>query len=81
MRAEGQLIFNTVTQLLSAALCGFGLAYMPEGMVENHLTNGRLNRVLADWCPPYSGYHLFDPSRRQASAAFSLVVDALRHRP
>lgn len=81
MRAEGQLIFNTVTQLLSAALSGIGLAYVPEGMVEDHLAKGRLNRVLADWCPPYSGYHLFYPSRRQASAAFSLVVDALRHRP
>ena len=81
VRAEGQLIFNTVAQLLSAALCGLGLAYVPEGMVEDHLARGRLNRVLADWCPPYSGYHLFYPSRRQASAAFSLVVDALRHRP
>jgi DNA-binding transcriptional LysR family regulator len=81
VRADGQLIFNTVAQVLSAALCGFGLAYVPEGMVEGHLANGRLDRVLADWCPPFSGYHLFYPNRRQASAAFSLVRDALRHRP
>jgi DNA-binding transcriptional LysR family regulator len=49
-------------------------------MAEPHLTKGRLKRVLADWCQPYSGYHLFYPSRRQSSAAFSLVVEALRHR-
>jgi DNA-binding transcriptional LysR family regulator len=48
-------------------------------MVEAHLKKGRLKRVLADWCPPYSGYHLFYPSRRQSSAAFALVVKALRH--
>lgn len=81
VRTDGQLIFNTVTQLLSAALGGIGLAYVPEGMVDEHLAKGHLNRVLAEWCPAYSGYHLFYPSRRQSSAAFSLVVDALRYRP
>jgi DNA-binding transcriptional LysR family regulator len=80
VRVEGQLTFNATTQLLNAALTGCGLAYVPEGMVESHLAKGRLRRVLADWCAPYSGYHLFYPSRRQSSAAFSLVVDALRHR-
>jgi DNA-binding transcriptional LysR family regulator len=81
VRVEGQLTFNGTAQLLNAALAGCGLAYVPEGLVEAHLAKGRLRRVLADWCPPYSGYHLFYPSRRQASAAFALVVDALRHRP
>lgn len=81
VRVEGQLTFNTTAQLLKAALAGFGLAYMPEGMVEEHVKRGRLRRVLADWCPPYAGYHLYYPSRRQSSAAFSLIVDALRHRP
>src|SRR5215217_8035859 len=55
-------------------------AYLPESMAEPYLTKGRLKRVLQEWCLPYSGYHLFYPSRRQPSAAFALVVDALRHR-
>jgi DNA-binding transcriptional LysR family regulator len=80
VRVEGQLTFNGTSQLLNAALAGCGLAYVPEGMVEAHLEKGRLRRVLADWCPPYSGYHLFYPSRRQSSAAFKLVVEALHHR-
>jgi DNA-binding transcriptional LysR family regulator len=80
VRVDGQLTFNATTELLNAALTGLGLAYVPEGMVHTHVARGRLTRVLADWCPPYSGYHLFYPSRRQSSAAFSLVVDALRHR-
>jgi DNA-binding transcriptional LysR family regulator len=79
VRVEGQFTFNGTAQLLNAAFAGCGLAYLPEGMVEGHLAKGRLRRVLADWCPPYSGYHLFYPSRRQSSAAFALVVDALRH--
>jgi LysR substrate binding domain len=78
VRVEGQLIFNGTAQLLNAALAGCGLAYVPEGMIEAHVNKGRLRRVLADWCPPYSGYHLFYPNRRQSSAAFVLVVDALR---
>jgi len=80
VRVEGQMIFNGTAQLLNGALAGCGLAYVPEGLVEAHVTKGRLRRVLADWCQPYSGYHLFYPSRRQSSAAFALVVDALRHR-
>jgi DNA-binding transcriptional LysR family regulator len=80
VRVEGQLTFNGTAQLLNAALAGCGLAYVPEGMVTAHLQKGRLNRVLPDWCPAYSGYHLFYPSRRQSSAAFALVVDALRYR-
>jgi DNA-binding transcriptional LysR family regulator len=80
VRVEGQFTFNTTMQLMSAALAGHGLAYVPEGLVQPHLAKGRLRRVLADWCPPYSGYHLYYPSRRQSSAAFALVVDSLRHR-
>jgi DNA-binding transcriptional LysR family regulator len=81
VRVEGQLTFNGTAQLLNAALAGCGLAYVPEGFAETHVAKGRLKRVLADWCQPYSGYHLFYPSRRQSSAAFALVVQALRHRP
>ena len=80
VRVDGQLTFNTTAQLLNGALAGLGLAYVPEGMVQSHVSRGRLTRVLAEWCPPYSGYHLFYPSRRQSAAAFSLLVDALRHR-
>jgi DNA-binding transcriptional LysR family regulator len=80
VRVDGQYTFNATTQLLNAALSGCGLAYIPEGMVQTHIDKGRLKRVLADWCQPYSGYHLFYPSRRQTSAAFTRVVDALRYR-
>ena len=62
------------------ALAGCGLAYLPEDRVAPHLASGRLIRVLADWCPPYSGYHLYFPSRRQPTPAFALLVDALRYR-
>src|SRR3981189_963706 len=67
VRVEGQLTFNGTAQLLNAALAGCGLAYVPEGMTAAHVAKGRLSRVLADWCPPYTGYHLFYPSRRQSS--------------
>jgi len=79
VRVEGQLIFNTTAQMLNAALAGLGLAYVPEGMAQPYLARRRLKRVLEDWCLPYSGYHLWYPSRRQSSAAFSLLVDALRY--
>ena len=80
VRVEGQLIFNGTAQMLNAALAGFGLAYLPEDLAQPHFAKGRLKRVLEDWCPPFSGCHLYYPSRRQSSAAFALLVDALRHR-
>lgn len=80
VRVDGQLFFNTTTQMLQAALAGLGLAYLPEGLVQPHISKGRLKRVLEDWCPPYPGYHLYYPSRRQPSAAFALLVEALRYR-
>ena len=80
VRVEGQLVFNSSTRILNAALAGFGLAYLPEDQVQTHLADGRLVRVLADWCPPFSGYHLYYPSRRQHAPAFALLVEALRHR-
>lgn len=80
VRVEGQLTFNGITQMLNAALAGFGLAYVPEDLVQPLLAKSRLERVLEDWCQPYSGYHLYYPSRRQASAAFTLLIDALRYR-
>src|SRR5919205_3886173 len=80
VRVEGQLVFNGIFQVLDAALAGFGLAYVPEDLAQPHLANGRLERVLEAWCPPWSGYHLYYPSRRQPSAAFALLVEALRYR-
>ena len=80
VRVDGQLIFNGTAQMLNAALAGCGLAYLPEELAQPHLTRGRLKRVLEDWCPPFPGYHLYYPSRRHSSPAFSLLVDALRYR-
>ena len=80
VRVEGQLTYNTTAQMLNAAIAGLGLAYVPEGLAQPYLAKDRLRRVLEDWCLPYSGYHLYYPSRRQSSAAFALLVDALRYR-
>jgi DNA-binding transcriptional LysR family regulator len=80
VRVEGQLTFNESAPMLDATLAGFGLAYLPEDSVQSHLADGRLMRVLADWCPPYPGYHLYYPSRRQPTPAFALLVNALRYR-
>jgi DNA-binding transcriptional LysR family regulator len=80
VHVEGQLVFNGTFQMLNAALAGFGLAYVPEDVAQPHLAKRRLTRVLEEWCPPYSGYHLYYPSRRQPPPAFSLLVDALRYR-
>jgi DNA-binding transcriptional LysR family regulator len=80
VRVEGQAAFNSSVHVLTAALEGFGLACVLEDQVRDHVAAGRLVRVLADWCPPFPGYHLYYPSRRQPSAAFNLIVEALRHR-
>src|SRR6266480_2461858 len=80
VRVEGQLVLNGTSQMLDAALAGLGLAYVPHDVAQPHVAEGRLNSVLEDWCPPYTGYHLYYPSRRQSSPAFNLLVDALRYR-
>ena len=80
VRVEGQLVFNTIALMLDATLAGFGIAYMALDQVQHHLNSGRLVQVLEDWCPPFSGHHLYYPSRRQATSAFTLLVDALRYR-
>lgn len=80
VRVDGPLVFNNTMLRLKAALAGFGLAYLPEDQVLGLIADGRLVRVLADWCAPFSGYHLYYPSRRQSSPAFALLVDALRYR-
>jgi DNA-binding transcriptional LysR family regulator len=80
VRVEGQLVFNSIFHVLDAAVAGFGLAHLPEDLAQPYLAKGRLRRVLEDWCPSWTGYHLYYPSRRQPSAAFGLLVDALRFR-
>jgi DNA-binding transcriptional LysR family regulator len=80
VRVDGQLTFNNMALRLDAAIAGFGLTYLPEDMVQTHLADGRLIRVLEDWCAPFSGYHLYYPSRRQPTPAFALLVEALRYR-
>lgn len=79
VRVDGQLIFNTSLSMVDAAVAGLGLAFLPEEEFAPHLGEGWLVRVLEDWCPPFPGYYLYYPSRRQPSLAFSLVVDALRY--
>ncbi|WP_029003216.1 LysR family transcriptional regulator [Azorhizobium doebereinerae] len=80
VRVEGQLAFNDVRMVIRAALSGAGLCFVMQDRVEEHLASGHLVRVLEDWCPPFTGYHLYYPNRRQPSAAFTLLVDALRYR-
>ena len=80
VRAAGPLAFNTITMSREMAIAGLGLAYLPEDFVVDHIDQGKLLRVLADWTPPSAGYHLYYPKRRPSDRAFTLVVDALRYR-
>ena len=80
VRVDGQLVFNDIGLVLRAARSGFGLACLLEDQAGPYLADGRLIRLLEDWCPPFPGYHLYYPSRRQQSPAFALVVEALRYR-
>lgn len=78
VRVDGALIFNTTPPQVDAAVAGLGVVLLPEDELAVQLAEGSLVRVLEDWCPPFAGYHLYYPSRRQPSPAFSLVVKALR---
>ncbi len=80
VRVEGQAVFNSSPHMVLAALDGLGIAFLPEEEFSPYLESGQLVRVLQDWCPPFPGYHLYYPSRRQHSPAFALVVEALRMR-
>jgi DNA-binding transcriptional LysR family regulator len=80
VRVDGPFICNDVATIIDGALAGLGLACLPEDELEGLITAGRLVRVLQDWCPPFPGYHLYYPSRRQVSPAFGLLVEALRWR-
>ncbi|HEX7853530.1 MAG TPA: LysR family transcriptional regulator [Sphingobium sp.] len=80
VRVEGQLIFNDVDLTTEAALAGHGIALLMEDRVSTQIADGSLIRVLDDWCEPFDGYHLYYPSRRQPSPAFTLLLEALRYR-
>jgi DNA-binding transcriptional LysR family regulator len=80
VRVEGQLAFNSTNMIIRAATAGFGLGFVMEDQVSAQIADGSLIRVLDDWCPRFTGYHLYYPSRRQPSAAFALLVEALRYR-
>jgi len=79
-RVSGRITCNTQPHLVQAALDGFGIAFVTEDIVLHHVRSGQLRIVMPDWCPVFPGYHAYYPSRRQASRAFSIVIDALRHR-
>ncbi|MGA9332934.1 MAG: LysR family transcriptional regulator, partial [Rudaea sp.] len=76
VRVEGRLTFNNIQHILTSAIDSFGVAYLPEDMVVTDIAKGKLRRVLGDWCPPFPGYHLYYPSRRQHTPAFALLVEA-----
>ncbi|HBP41242.1 MAG: LysR family transcriptional regulator [Vreelandella alkaliphila] len=80
VKGQGQLVFNSIVHVLNAALDGIGLAYVPEALAAPYLANGRLKKVLTDWSPYFSGFHLYYPNRRQSSPAFSAFVDTFRHK-
>jgi DNA-binding transcriptional LysR family regulator len=80
VRVDGQVVFNALPPILKAVLASFGLAFLPVGLVRPHIAAGRLVAMLEDWSPPFPGYHLYYPSRRQHSPAFALLVEALRYR-
>ncbi len=78
-RVDGPLVFNNAYDILEAARCGFGLAYMPEDLARPFIDDGQMIPVLQDWCPVWSGFHLYYPNRRQPSRAMTLLIEALRH--
>ncbi|ADV09815.1 LysR family transcriptional regulator [Mesorhizobium ciceri] len=80
VRVNGQLTFNNSYAMIDAAVHGYGIAYVPENIVEQHIASGLLVQVLDDWSPFFDGYFLYYPSRRQNLPAFKVIVDALRHR-
>ncbi|WP_313526087.1 LysR family transcriptional regulator [Shinella sp.] len=78
MRVDGQLTFNSTLPMVDAALAGYGIAYVPEDTVATHIAAGRLQIVLDQWSPPFAGYYLYYPSRRQNAPAFKVILGSLR---
>ncbi len=80
VRVEGQLSFNSSLPQVDAALKGYGIAYVPEDIVQRHVEEGTLQAVLENWSQPFTGYHLYYPGRRQLSPAMKVIIEALRYR-
>lgn len=80
LRVRGQAMFTTGYHMLNAALSGCGIAYLTEDLAASHVREGRLVSVMQDWCPKFPGLHAYYPSRRHASRALALVIDAIRHK-
>jgi DNA-binding transcriptional LysR family regulator len=80
VRVEGQLTFNTSIAMIDAAIAGYGIAFVPDDLLGDHVVEGRLTLLLEEWCPRFAGYHLYYPSRRQMSAALRVVIEALRRK-
>lgn len=81
VKVEGQLIFNNLSSRIDAAVSGMGIAYVPEDSVKSLIAEGKLQRILQAWCTPFSGYYLYYPSRKQHTAAFAKLIDAVKYRP
>ncbi|MFC0338865.1 LysR family transcriptional regulator [Kushneria avicenniae] len=79
VKVQGQLTFNTIEPVLKAAIDGYGIGYVPDGLAAPAIASGELEAVLEEWSPPFTGYFLYYPHRRQSSPAFSILVDALSH--
>jgi DNA-binding transcriptional LysR family regulator len=80
VRVNGPLIFSTSYAQIDAALAGYGIAYLPENLVEQLIATRQLIQVLDQWSPMFSGYHLYYPSRRQTSPAMAIIVNTLKYR-
>ncbi|WP_017349227.1 LysR family transcriptional regulator [Pantoea sp. A4] len=80
VKVEGQLIFNNLSSRIDAAVSGMGIAYVPEDSVKSLIAEGKLQRILQAWCTPFSGYYLYYPSRKQHTAAFAKLIDAVKYR-
>ncbi len=79
VKVEGQLVFNTLSARIDAALSGMGVSCVPEDSVKTYIEEGKLQSVLQDWCEPFTGYYLYYPSRKQHTTAFSKLIDAVRY--
>ena len=80
VRVDGQLTFNNSSAMIDAALNGYGIAYVPEDIVADHIKSGDFVMLLDEWSPKFDGYFIYYPSKRQNSPAFQVIVDALRYR-
>ena len=80
VKVNGQLTVNDSYAMVEPALGGYGIAYVPESIVSDHIESGKLVQVLDEWSPFFDGYFIYYPSRRQNSAALKVILEALKHR-